>query len=552
MMMLLAVSTMSAKQVIVMDTAQALLSGAQVRIGRTVLRTSFDGQVELTAQQCAHRRFLRVSCEGHKTQRLRVAQVIQGEQAYIVQLVPTVEKKRTPAPRGKGTLWRDKLAAEGDIFYSERGYTTAAGYYPGYNKNAQAGMLTAGEVNDFTKWSLWPNILEKTHKPFADLWRIVPKERYTVSVTDQHGYPIANYPVQLTDRQGNTLFQAMTDNTGKAELWNGLTGEQVVVNKPQSAIIVDDECDQSRDVDVLFVFDATGSMGDELRFLQEEMKDVITCASAATGGLNIRTGAVVYRDHSDAYLTRLSRLTDDISVTQAFIDKQEAQGGGDYEEAVPEALMAALNSAGFNEQARARIIFLILDAPCHEDSATIALLHDQVLTAAAMGVRIVPVVCSGLQPSGEYLMRAIALATNGTSFFLTDDSGIGHEHLQPTTDSLQVEHLNDMMVRTIVAFSYMPDCTGHWHEDQIDRIDEQRILPPFNEDELEQHPDLPHGPTTLFLQDISGKLIAIYQGYIDEAGEGQLAFLNLSLPTGVYIVRAYCDGKWVTKKILVH
>ena len=124
---------------------------------------------------------------------------------------------------------------------------------------------------------------------------------------------------------------------------------------------------------------------------------------------------MVYRDHGDDYITRISRLTDDITTTQMFIDKQEANGGGDYEEAVPEALMAALNSAGWNESSRARIAFLILDAPCHQDSATVALLQEQVLNAAAMGVRIVPVVCSGLDKAGEMLMRSIALLTNGTS-----------------------------------------------------------------------------------------------------------------------------------------
>ena len=144
---------------------------------------------------------------------------------------------------------------------------------------------------------------------------------------------------------------------------------------------MDESCEHSDDVDVVFVFDATGSMGDELRYLQAEMKDVIARAKDATGGLNIRTGAVVYRDHGDEYLTRISRLTTDIKTTQSFIDKQEANGGGDYPEAVPEALMAALNSAGWNAEARARIAFLILDAPCHQDSATLALLHDQVLNA---------------------------------------------------------------------------------------------------------------------------------------------------------------------------
>ena len=279
----------------------------------------------------------------------------------------------------------------------------------------------------------------------------------------------------------------------------------------------------------------------DLDKIQAEMKDVIARAKNATGGLNIRTGAVVYRDHYDEYLTRISRLTDDITATQTFIDKQSAGGGGDYEEAVPEALMAALNSAGWNEQARARIAFLILDAPCHQDSATMALLHEQILNAAALGVRIVPVVCSGLGESGEYLLRSMALATNGTSFFLTDDSGIGHSHLKPTTDSLKVEHLNDMLVRTIVEFSTMPACEAQAENEQT-TLDEQFIPNPFSKSELEADATIPHGEGVHYLVDISGKLITIYEGEIDN-------YQALSLPIGVYFVKTYIDGQWFTQKI---
>ena len=150
-------------------------------------------------------------------------------------------------------------------------------------------------------------------------------------------------------------------------------------------------------------------------------------------------------------------------------------------------------------------------------------------------------------------MRSMALATNGTSFFLTDDSGIGNPHLKPTTDSLKVEHLNDMLVRTIVEFSYMPDCVkGQWHEEEIENIREEFIPNPFSAQELEADPTIPHGPTTLYLLDVSGKLIHVYNGVLEEAGDRQLSSLGVVLSTGVYFVKAFYDGEWHTKKILVH
>ena len=563
--------------VIVMDTTQALIADAQVKIGKTVFTTSYDGRVVLKPGQWSTGEPLAVSHEAYKSVTSKVQDGLAPQIVFL-----------TPKPGKSGREEKGRIYAAGSARGAKEGVmyktmTTGAArpamvdaavmememeeiavaesemhilpYRPGTvaDNNISAGKLTAGEVNDFTKWQLWSNVLDSTHKRFIPDWRLLAKERYTVQVVDKHGYPIVNYPVNLTDTKGNTVYQAVTDNTGKAELWNGLTGERADVNQPSwKTIEVDESCEHSNDVDVVFVFDATGSMGDELRYLQAEMKDVIARAKDATGGLNIRTGAVVYRDHEDEYLTRISRLTEDIKTTQAFIDKQEANGGGDYPEAVPEALMATLNSAGWNSEARARIAFLILDAPCHQDSATLALLHEQVLNAAALGVRIVPVVCSGIGESGELLLRSIALATNGTSFFLTDDSGIGNTHLKPTTDSLKVEHLNDMLVRTIVEFSYMPDCKGHWHEEEIEHVEEHFMPNPFSPSDIEADPSIPHGPTTLYLLDVSGKLIYIYQGVLEEAGDSQLSSLPVSLSTGIYFVKAYYDGQWHTKKILVH
>lgn len=551
--------------VLVMDTTQALLDGAKVTVGKTVLTTSFDGRVVLKPEQMKGVSTLNVECEGFKSLRVQEFKEFKvNDSTLIVRLTPTMGKAPKKHLSGRKSVdgiyysmgspraaHYEKAAvtmAVADFAEAEEvAYLAMESPVPAMANNISAGKLTAGEVNDFAKWYFWPKVLDGSHAQFIKTWGIEPRQRYTVQVMNKDGYPVANYPVNLTDDNGNTLFQAVTDNTGKAELWgNLLTAQQSSVRVPEKTVIIDEPCDHSDEVDVFFVFDATGSMGDELRYLQAEMKDVISRASDATGGLNIRTGAVVYRDHSDEYITRISRLTDDIKTTQAFIDKQEANGGGDYEEAVPEALMAAMNSAGWNESARARIAFLILDAPCHTDSATIALLHEQVLNAAALGVRIVPVVCSGIGESGEYLLRAIALATNGTSFFLTDDSGIGHTHLKPTTDSLKVEHLNDMLVRTIVEFSTMPACVAQ-AEDEQSTIDEQFIPNPFSKSELETDPSIPHGEGIHYIVDISGKLITIFEGDISNA---KSHITRMNLPIGVYFIKTYIDGQWYTQKLL--
>ena len=565
--------------VIVMDTTQSLLDGAEVKIGKTTLTTSYDGRVVIKPEQIGKAKSLTVSHSAFESRKVS----LDGNAVAIVSLTPKPRKTGKDkggkeemamtlgATRRSGVVYNKMMVAAGEPMAeaATMDYATMEPMpevdmpprvLPAVANNVQAGMLTAGEVNDFAKWALWSAYLDSAIS-YQQTWGLTPKVRYTVQVTNKNGYPFASRAVSLLDEKGNTVFQAVTDNTGKAELWGEGTQirveDQVIAakswNEGINALILDEPCEASEAVDVLFVFDATGSMGDELHYLQAEMKDVIARAANATGGLNIRTGAVVYRDHGDEYLTRISRLTTDIATTQTFIDKQSANGGGDYPEAIPEALMAALNSAGWDAEARARIAFLVLDAPCHQDSATLALLQEQILNAAALGVRLVPVVCSGLDESGEYLLRSMALMTNGTSFFLTDDSGIGHTHLKPTTDTLKVEHLNDMLVRTIVEFSMMPDCTGNWTDEMVNA--EGDFVPnPFDiKDLTEEELAAKDSPTTLYLIDISGKLIHVYQGRLEDAGDSQLSRLHLPmLSTGVYFVKAFYDGAWHTKKILIH
>ena len=577
--------------VIVMDSTQALLDEAEVRVGKNTYKTSFDGRVVIKPEVLSGVKTLSFSRKGFKELKIKdyTNETAKGNVLMVV-LTPEAKKTGHRDDDGIVAVGKSRSGAKGEMMYMKMSAMPAAAEmaedvamesealsaeedkvmvvgYGAANNAVSAGKLTAGEVNDFTKWYFWPSVLDGSHKEYIENWLITPRHRYTVQVRNKAGVPIASRAVSLLDNSGNTLFQAVTDNTGKAELWFQLVGMNLcgkhaefqlrVDDQTQTAkewsegintFIIDEPCEVNDAVDVVFVFDATGSMGDELRYLQAEMKDVISRANEATGGLSIRTGAVVYRDHSDEYLTRISRLTDDIKTTQAFIDKQQANGGGDYPEAVPEALMAALNSAGWDPLARARIAFLILDAPCHQDSATLALLHDQILNAAAVGVRIVPVVCSGLGESGELLLRSIALATNGTSFFLTDDSGIGHSHLKPTTDSLKVEHLNDMLVRTIVEFSSMPGCDpSEFAEDVSDEI-EQFLPNPFKAEDIARDPSIPHGEGVHYLMDVSGKLITIFEGEI--AGL-QAQIFRMGLPMGVYFIKTFTDGEWHTEKVLV-
>lgn len=148
-------------------------------------------------------------------------------------------------------------------------------------------------------------------------------------------------------------------------------------------------------------------------------------------------------------MTRQSPFTTDITSTLSFIKDQEANGGGDFPEAVHTALSKAIKALQWTSSGRARLLFLLLDAPPHYDAQVIDEIHGLTQLAAANGIKIIPVTASGIDKETEFLMRLLGNATNGTYVFITNHSGIGNDHLEPSIGEYEVEFLNDLMVRLI-------------------------------------------------------------------------------------------------------
>src|SRR5205814_656393 len=110
----------------------------------------------------------------------------------------------------------------------------------------------------------------------------------------------------------------------------------------------------------------------------------------------------------------------------------------------------------WHENARSKMLFLVLDAPPHDEAKNE--MFDLIKRAAGMGIRIVPVVCSGAEKSTEFIMRSIALATNGDYVFLTDDSRVGLPHMKPTTDAFNVELFTNLLQRIITQMVFANKC----------------------------------------------------------------------------------------------
>lgn len=336
----------------------------------------------------------------------------------------------------------------------------------------EAGVLTAAEWNDLDNWSFWNNLLNSNAnlKNTSSEWSFYTNNRVSVMVQDRDGNAVVNATVELM-KDGATVFETISDNQGSAELWIGLTEENLNIN-PEDYVLYVNGVESFRgfnsginyliatenesfdnEAQVAFIVDATGSMSDELNFLKLDLEDVINKVGIKNPTTTIQTGSVFYRDQGDDYLTKMSSFTSNISSTITFIADQKAGGGGDTPEAVHSALEEAFDKLEWNENAKTRLAFLMLDAPPHHKSSVIESLKKSINEAAKRGIKLIPIAASGVDKETEFLMRHFAIATNGTYVFLTNDSGIGNDHIQATVGDYEVEYLNDLLVRLIHEYT---------------------------------------------------------------------------------------------------
>jgi len=362
----------------------------------------------------------------------------------------------------------------------------------------QAGLLTAGEWNDLKNWSFWLELMQDPQwSGMPGIWGIYNQKRIQVTVTGPSG-ALADLPVQVYAGE-KLVFEGRTNVLGQADLFPtigssslvppvqtqqdqqnqqspillkepSLSNVEVRVNLGQETLKqelslsgnglqtlnfkAETALEPAVNADLMLVVDTTGSMGDELEYLKSELKNVASQISSQNRqDLKLRLSTNFYKDLSDEYVVRPFPFSENPDTVAQQLSQQSANGGGDFPEAVDAALQDAVDEHEWSATARARLLFLVLDAPPHQDPKNLTRLRTSLMRAAAKGIRIIPVASSGIDKETEFLLRMMAISTGGRYVFLTDDSGIGSSHLKPTVGSFTVEKLNALMVR--VANEYI-------------------------------------------------------------------------------------------------
>lgn len=332
----------------------------------------------------------------------------------------------------------------------------------------QSGQLTAGSIDDQRSYPEYLSYLDGS--PLRRrLPQYMPSSRVVVTVRNDAGdlVPDARIVLQRGGQDPSPVASQVTGSDGRAAFLAGLDlptkSEEFLVTvtapntEPASAklssadpewTIVVPQAPRTlpRKLDLALVIDVTGSMNDELDYLKAEIDSIAETVKERFPGIEQRFALIVYRDIGDAFVTRRFDFTDSLAEFQSNLNAQKAAGGGDYPEAVDQALEQA-TTLSWSSNGAARVLFLVGDAPPHTENTSRT--FDAARTLRHKGVSLFPVGASGVKDEAEFLFRAMAFITQSQYLFLTDHSGIGASHAKPQASRYEVERLDQLMIRMI-------------------------------------------------------------------------------------------------------
>ncbi|KQP21756.1 VWA domain-containing protein [Pseudorhodoferax sp. Leaf267] len=332
------------------------------------------------------------------------------------------------------------------------------------------GPVTAGVVDDNAGFAEYMAFRERTQVPHRarDI-----RERALLQVRDAQGRGVADAEVLVRSPQGQAAW-ARTDAAGQVWLHpdafdtqharvyevtvrqHGQQARGYLQRGQKSALELrlDGAARSARArLDLVFLVDATGSMADEIDKLKSSLRSIADEVAGLPGQPDLCLALVAYRDHGDAFVLRSHDFTNDLAAFQGVLNRLQAAGGGDYPEAMNEALHETVHQLSWRGDGATRMVLLLADAPPHLDRGGPQ--YDEDMQAAlGKGIKVFGVGASGLDQQGEYIQRQIAQYTGGRFVFLTyadarrPSSGPGRETVHDVRN-YSVDTLDRLIVRLV-------------------------------------------------------------------------------------------------------
>jgi Mg-chelatase subunit ChlD len=332
-------------------------------------------------------------------------------------------------------------------------------------------VVTAGVVDDNADFSAYLSYRDRTR---VDHRHRDVRERHLLEVKDRRGRPVGDAEVAVLAASGYAMW-ARTDAGGRAWLHPDAfdpvrsASYEVVVRQDgrqastrfsrgqKSAVEVTFDAAPAparARLDLVFLIDATGSMSDEIDKLKATLRTITAEVASLPSRPDICLGLVAYRDHGDAFLLRSHDFTNDVGdFLQHALYPLRAGGGGDYAEAMNEALHETVHQLSWRGDGATRLVILLADAPPHLDYGA-PHYDEDMLAALGKGIKLFGVGASGLDRQGEFIQRQMAQYTGGKFVFLTyadahrPASGPGRETVHDVKN-YSVDTLDRLVVRLV-------------------------------------------------------------------------------------------------------
>lgn len=350
----------------------------------------------------------------------------------------------------------------------------------------QPSQLSAGEIDDNSQWEHHIDYRDDFLQWYSNRVRDVDvSERQIITVADAQGLPVMGARILIYGDQ-ELITETRTYANGSSlffpSAWvHSEQDFQIVVQKEDSAVEFTLEPQSSSawrveldsvqqpnvtQLDILFLLDATGSMGDEIAQLQNNILSISTQVNQFQGNVDVRYGLVIYRDRGDDYVVRTFNFVDDVERFQTQLNAVRAAGGGDKPESLNEGLHAAIQNVNWRGDNAIKLVFLVADAPPHLDYPNDYDYSQEMIAAAWQGIKIFSIASSGLPLDGEFVFRQLAQYTMGRFIFLTYQNGTSGQAGTERTDltagndgNYTVEQLDELVLKLIeeeVAASQIP------------------------------------------------------------------------------------------------
>ena len=390
--------------------------------------------------------------------------------------------------------------------YATEGTTTKGRPAP---RPPKSGGLKAGFADDNQQFNYFLNFLEK-YKSSVSSYRYDISERVHLIFKDSDGNSLPNTEVKVFNKNKQQLLDegktfsdgsyfvypaeiTSSDNTFQISYTLGGESQTIEVdrNGPRTINI---QGKQRRGemspvpVDIVFILDTTGSMGEEIERLIATIDMIHLNLTALSSQIQIRFGMVLYRDKDDRYRTRVVPLTADIDEFRTILQKVRAGGGGDTAEDLQEALLKGIRKMDWNKDGL-RMGFVITDAHAHLDYGQRYTYISAALEAKKQAIKLFSVGTGGLDIRGEYILRQLSQLTYAKYLFLTygketgeNTGGVTGSVSHHTGSNYQTDKLEAIIMRLakeeISHFSDEPPAAGedYFEAEKVDHETREQTL----------------------------------------------------------------------------